>query len=76
MKQSIVPRQGHFLVFVIFTIRSVPISAVGLPSLGKFILGLSDILFMRYHTSRYVNTIGCPCQFLVQRKGFGFAHYL
>jgi len=28
MKQSIVPRQGHFLVFVIFSIRSVLITAV------------------------------------------------
>ena len=28
MEQSIVPRQGHFLVFVIFAIRSVSITAV------------------------------------------------
>jgi len=28
MKQSIMPRQGHFLVFVIFAIRSSPITAV------------------------------------------------
>ena len=46
MKESIVPRQGQFLVFVISAVRSVPITAVRLPSLGKFILGLSDVLFM------------------------------
>ena len=45
-KQSIMPWQGHFLFFVIFTIRSVPITAMRWPSLEKFILGLSDILFM------------------------------
>jgi len=28
MKQSIVPRQGRFFVFVIFTVKSVPITAV------------------------------------------------
>ena len=76
MKQSIAPRQGHFLIFVIFAIRSVLITAVHWPSLGKFILGLSEILFMTQHTSRYINTIVCACQVLVQWKGFCFAHYL
>ena len=37
--------QGHF-IFVIFAIGCVPFSAVQWPSLGKFVLGLTKILFM------------------------------
>jgi len=65
MKQSIVPRQSHLFIFVIFAIRSVPITAVRGPSLEKLILGLSDMLFTTQHTSRYVNTIVCAYQVLV-----------
>jgi len=46
MEQSIVPRQGHVIFFVIFTIWPVPVTAVLWPSLGKFVIDLSDILFM------------------------------
>ena len=52
MKASIVPRQCHFLVYVISAIRSVPITAVRWPSLGKLILGLSDIQILHSNTSR------------------------
>ena len=33
-------------------------------------------LFMTYHTSRYINTIVCACQVLVQWEWLIFCHYL
>jgi len=75
MEHWIVPWQGHF-IFAIFTIWSVPITVVQWPSLGKFVHGLVHVLFMTYHTSRYMNTIVCADQVLFQWVGFSFAHYL
>ena len=66
-----VPQQGHF-IFVIFAVGST----VRRPSLGKFVRGLDDILFMTYHTSSCINTIVCSCPVLVQRGGFSFGHYM
>jgi len=73
-----VPQQGHFIfvIFINFTIGSVPITSVRWPSRVKFVLGLPDMLFVTNSTSRYINTMVCACQFLVEREGFIFAHYL
>ena len=73
-----VPQQGHFvfLIFIKFTIGSVPITTVTWPSHGKFVLGLPDILFVANNTSRYINAMVCACQFLVGWEGFIFAQYL
>ena len=78
MEHWIVPRQGHFIfvIFINFTIGSVPISALRWPSLGKIVLGFIDILFVAYQTCRYTYTIICACQVLVEWEGFSFAHYL
>jgi len=42
------PQQGHFafVIFINFTIGSVPITSVRWPSRGKFVLGLPDMLFV------------------------------
>ena len=73
-----VPWQGHFIfvIFIDYTTGSVLITAVRWPSLGKFVFGLTEILFVANHTSRYTNTIVCACQFLVEWEGFSFAHCL
>jgi len=42
----------------------------------KFVLGLPDILIVTNNTSRYIYTVVCACQFLVEWEGFIFAHYL
>jgi len=44
--------------------------------LMEVFLGLPDILFVANNTSRYINTMVCACQFLVEWEGFIFAHYL
>ena len=69
--------QGHFIfvIFNNFTIESVPITVVRWLSRGKFVLGLTYILFVN-NTSRYINTMVCACHFLVEWEGFSFAHYL
>jgi len=70
MKHWKVPREGRF-IFVIcinFTIGSVPITAVRWPSYGKFVLGLTDILFVANHANRCINTIVCACQFWLSGK--------
>ena len=73
-----VPQQDHFVfvIFINFTIESVAITSGRWPSRGKFLLGLPDILFVANNTSRYINTMVCACQFLVEWDGFIFAHYL
>jgi len=70
-------QQGHFffVIFITFTIGSVPVTAVRWPSGRKFVLGLPDILFVATNTSPYINTMVCTCQFLVKWKGFICAHY-
>ena len=69
-----VARLGHF-IFVILTIWSVPITTVRWSTRGKFVHGsLADMSFMAYHASRYINTILCACQLLVQRERFSFSH--
>jgi len=75
MEYWIVPRQSHFIL-VNDTIWSVPTAAVWWPSLGKFVHGLSNILFMTHHTYRYIITIVCACRVLAQREGLSFAHCL
>ena len=53
MEHWILPRQSH-VVFVIFTIWFVPITLVRRPSLGKFVYGLAEILFIGIsHKSLY-----------------------
>ena len=58
MEHWIVPRRGHciFVIFVNLTIGSAPITAMRWPSLGKFVFGLADILFVAYHTCHDINT--------------------
>ena len=63
------PRKGH-LVFVIFRISLVLITAVRWQSRGKYNCTLVNILYVIYHASRYINTIVRACQFLVQREFF------
>jgi len=60
-----VPQQGHFIfvIFINFTIGSVPITAVRWQSSGKFVLGFPDILFVANNISRYKNTMVCACKF-------------
>jgi len=65
-----------FIVVIIFTVRFVPIIAVRRPSRGNFIGILTNILFMAYHTSRYIDAIACAGQILVQWESFIFCHYL
>jgi len=73
-------RQGNFIfvIFINFTVGSVPNTAVRWPSRGNFVLGLPDILFVANNTSRYINTMVCACQFLVEWEGWKviFTHYL
>ena len=61
-----------FIVVIIFTVRFVPIIAVRRPSRGNFIGILTNILFMAYHTSRYIDAIACAGQILVQWESFIF----
>ena len=70
-----VPLHGHYS-FVIFAIWSVPITAVRWSSRKKYVHGLTDILFMAYHTSRYISTMIDACKALVQLEKCSFSHYL
>ena len=54
-----VPQEGHFIfvIFVKFTIGSIPITTMRWSSHGKFVLGLPDILFLANNTSRYIRSV-------------------
>jgi len=65
-----------FVVFIKFTTWSVPITAVLRPSHGKFVFGLTDVLFVANNTCRHINAIACAYEVLVEFEVFRFAHYL
>jgi len=73
-----VPWESHFIfvIFINFTIGSVPITAVRCLSRGGFVLGLTDMLFVANNTSPYINTVPwfAHGNFWLTRKGFSFAH--